>query len=61
VGKFHTGKKRERVREQKREDKTFKMRRMLGTSPRSRYVVIANSIKVLKFCLLSVCKREYGI
>jgi hypothetical protein len=26
-----------------------------------RYVVIANSIKIFKFCLLNVCKREYEI
>jgi hypothetical protein len=39
---------RERVREREREDKTVNARRMLGTSPRLRYVVIANSIKVFK-------------
>jgi hypothetical protein len=33
--------------------------RMLGTSPRLRYGVIGNRIKVFKFCLLNACKREY--
>jgi hypothetical protein len=52
---------RERKRTVGREDKRVNARRMLGTSPTSRYVVIANSIEVFKFCLLNVCKREYGI
>jgi hypothetical protein len=34
---------------------------MLDTSPRSRDIMIANGIKEFKFCLLNVCKREYGI
>jgi hypothetical protein len=52
----------ERERERTmREDKTVNVRRMLGSSPRSQYALIANSINVFKFCLLNVCKREYGI
>jgi hypothetical protein len=31
------------------EDKTFNVRRVLGTSLRLLYVVIANSVKVFKF------------
>jgi hypothetical protein len=34
---------------------------MLHTSPKSRYIMIASRITVFKFCLLNVCKREYGI
>jgi hypothetical protein len=33
--------------------------RILGKTQGSE--VIANRIKVFKFCLLNVCKREYGI
>jgi hypothetical protein len=40
---------RDRVRERYREYETVNARRMLETSLRLRYVVIANNIKVFKF------------
>jgi Fe-S-cluster-containing dehydrogenase component len=46
VGKMIQDRETERVTERQREDKTVNTRRMLGTSPRLLYVVIANSIKV---------------
>jgi hypothetical protein len=46
-------------REQKTEDTVEA--RSYTTSPRLRDILIANRIKVFKFCLLNVCKREYGI
>jgi hypothetical protein len=46
---INSERERERERERQRQNKTVNTRRMLGTSPRFRYVVTANSIKVFKF------------
>jgi hypothetical protein len=48
---YNTGRRRDRKKEydKKRKDVTANARRMLSTSPKLRYVVIANSIKVFKF------------
>jgi hypothetical protein len=56
VGKFNTGRERDRVREE-----TVDARFILDTSSRSRDTMIANRIEVFKFCLLNICKSEYGI
>jgi hypothetical protein len=52
---------RERERKSKREKRQLTRGVMLDTSTRSRDIMIDSGIKVFKFCLLDVCKREYGI
>jgi hypothetical protein len=52
---------RERVRERRREDKTDKAKRMLGTSPILRYVLIANSTKVFKCLTVERVRGRTGI
>jgi hypothetical protein len=61
VGKFNTGRERERERESKRDKRQLMRGLTLDTSPKSRDIMIANGIKVFKCCLLNVCKREYRI
>jgi hypothetical protein len=55
AGKFNTG--TEGVKERRQ----LTLGVMIDTSSRSRDIMIANRIKVFKFCLLNACKREYGI